>query len=164
MYYWSINQTSPRLQRGLYNTFNLFIQDMILVTLQLNKKYMSRKNKKQFGVWMDNHHATVVGCANTDSHDFILLGRAKNAGAQSNSNEKNAHNDEKRLQVKFFKEITALMQNAEEVHVTGTGEAQEQFIHYLAETPQFKNTVTKESTSNKMSDEKLAEYIAEKFN
>ncbi len=66
--------------------------------------------------------------------------------------------------LKFFKEITSYMQNAEEVHVTGTGTAQEQFIKHLAETPQFKNTVAKESTSKKMGDEKLIEYISEKFN
>ena len=56
------------------------------------------------------------------------------------------------------------MQNAEEVHVTGTGTSQEQLMHYMAETPQFKNTITNESTSNKMSDENLAEFITAKFN
>lgn len=56
------------------------------------------------------------------------------------------------------------MPNAEEVHITGTGTAQEQFMRYMAETPQFKNTVTQESTSSKMSDESLAKYIAAKFN
>ena len=56
------------------------------------------------------------------------------------------------------------MQNAEEVHVSGTGTSQEQLMHYMAATPQFKNTVTKESTSNKMSDENLAAYIRAKFN
>jgi stalled ribosome rescue protein Dom34 len=124
---------------------------------------MSQKNKKQFGVWMDNHQATIVGQLN-EASAFSVLGHAKNAGAQSNSNEKTAQNDAKTLQVKFFKEITTYMQNAEEVHVTGTGTAQEQFINYLAETPQFKNTTTNESTSNKMSDEKLVEYMDGKFN
>ncbi len=52
------------------------------------------------------------------------------------------------------------MQNAEEVYVTGTGTAQEQFIKYLGDTPQFKNTVAKDSTSNKMNDEKLIQYIS----
>jgi hypothetical protein len=56
------------------------------------------------------------------------------------------------------------MQNLEELHVTGTGQVQEQFIRYLTETPQFKNTIAKQSTSNKMSDEKLIEFISEKFN
>jgi stalled ribosome rescue protein Dom34 len=124
---------------------------------------MSQKNKKQFGVWMDNHQATIIGQLN-EAAAFSVLGQAKNAGAQSNSNEKTAQNDAKTLQAKFFKEITTYMQNAEEVHVTGTGTAQEQFINYLAETPQFKNTTTNESTSNKMSDEKLVEYINGKFN
>ena len=56
------------------------------------------------------------------------------------------------------------MQNAEEVHLTGTGTSQEQLMRYMSDTPQFKNTVTQESTSNKMSDENLAEYIGTKFN
>ncbi len=51
------------------------------------------------------------------------------------------------------------MQNAEAVHVTGTGKVQEQFIKFLADTPQFKNTKTSDSTSNKMSDEKLVEFL-----
>jgi stalled ribosome rescue protein Dom34 len=65
---------------------------------------------------------------------------------------------------KLFKEITSFMQNVDEVHVTGTGTAQEQFIRFMSETPQFKNAVAKESTSNKMSDEKLLEFMSEKFN
>ena len=56
------------------------------------------------------------------------------------------------------------MQNATQVHLTGTGTSQEQFMRYLSETPQFKNTKTSESTSNKMSDEKLLEFMAEKLN
>ena len=125
---------------------------------------MTQKDKKQFGIWMDTHHATIIGRANTDTQDFSVLGHAENAGAEFNTSEKNAHNDEKTLQHKFFKEILNRMQNAEEVHLTGTGTSQEQLMHYMANTPQYKNTVTTESTSNKMSDEKLAEYIAGKFN
>jgi len=125
---------------------------------------MPQKNKKQFGVWMDSHHAIVVGKENGDTTDFTVIGRSENAGAEFNTSEKNAHNDEKTLQHKFFKEILNNMQNAEEVHLTGTGTSQEQLMHYMVETPQFKNTVTQESTSNKMSDENLVEYIAAKFN
>ena len=125
---------------------------------------MTQKHKKQFGVWMDNHHATVVGRADSTTEDFTVLGSAGNAGAEHNTSEKNEHNDERTLQHKFFKEILSHMQNAEEVHLTGTGTAQEQLKHYMAATAQFKNTVTQESTSNKMSDENLAAYIGAKFN
>ena len=125
---------------------------------------MTQKNKKQFGVWMDSHQATVVGRANADAEDFTVLAVAGNAGAEHNTSEKNEHNNEKTLQHKFFKDILSHMQNAEEVHLTGTGTSQEQLMHYMADTPQFKNTITQESTSNKMSNENLAEYIAAKFN
>ena len=125
---------------------------------------MSQKNKKQFGVWMDTHHATVVGKPDAEAQNFSVLGVAENAGATFNTSEKNAHNDERTLQHKYFKEILTHMQNAEEVHLTGTGTSQEQLMRYMKETPQFKNTITTESTSNKMSDENLAEYIAAKFN
>jgi len=125
---------------------------------------MTQKNKKQFGVWMDTHHATVVGRANADTENFTVLAVAGNAGAEHNTSEKNQNNDERTLQHKFFKEILSHMQNAEEVHLTGTGTSQEQLMRYMADTPQFKNTVTQESTSNKMSDESLVAYIGAKFN
>lgn len=112
---------------------------------------------------MDSHHATVVGRVDAGREEFAVLAVANNAGAESNSSEKNENNDVKTLQHKFFKTILSHMQNAEEVHITGTGTSQEQLMRYMSATPQFKNTNTKESTSNKMSDEKLLEYIAAKF-
>lgn len=121
------------------------------------------QNKKQFGVWLDTHHAAIIGKTAEDAAEFTVLGHAKNAGAEPNSSEKNEHNEEKMLQHKYFKEILAYMQNAEEVHLTGTGTSQEQLMHYMADTPQFKNTVVEESTSNKMSDENLVTFISEKF-
>jgi stalled ribosome rescue protein Dom34 len=124
---------------------------------------MSAKQKKQFGVWMDNHHATIIGYADAATEEFSVLGHVHNPGADGNSNEHAKQNQQRTLQQQFFKEITSHMQNAEEVHLTGTGTVQEQFMHYLADTPQFKNTVTKECTSNKMSDERLVEFISGKF-
>lgn len=125
---------------------------------------MSAKNKKQFGIWMDTHQAIITGREQIESGDFVILAHEKNSGPGSNSSENAANNAERTLQQKFFKQITSHMQNADELHVTGTGQIQEQFIKYMAETPQFKNTVAKESTSNQMSDEKLLEYITKTFN
>ncbi len=125
---------------------------------------MSDKNKKQFGVWMDSHHAAIVGKKDSESKEFTLLGHVNNLGADHNSNEKTANNHEIGLTHKFFKEIAALMPNIDEIHITGTGQAQEQFMKFLADTPQYKNAVSTESTSNKMSDENLALFIMKHFN
>jgi stalled ribosome rescue protein Dom34 len=120
-------------------------------------------NQKQFGVWMDNHRATVVGNGGTEGESLTVTAHIVGEDSSSNSSEKNSNNHEKTIQSKFFKEIASHLLNATNVHVTGTGQAQEQFIRYLADTPQFKNSKMEESTSNKMSDEKLIEYITSKF-
>ena len=121
------------------------------------------KNKKQFGVWMDNHQAIIVGRENSGTGNFAVLANEKNAGDTGNSNENASNNNEKTLRQIFFKDISAHMQNADELHVTGTGQVQEQFIRYMAETSQFKNTVAKHSTSNKMTEEKLVGFIDSQF-
>src|SRR5215216_475177 len=125
---------------------------------------MSEKNKKQFGVWMDTHNATIVGNENTESREFTVLGHVNNPGAGANSNEHAANNEEIGLTQKFFKEIAAIMPNVNEIHITGIGQVQEQFIKFLADTPQYKNAVSSESTSNKMSDEALIAFIGKHFN
>ncbi len=125
---------------------------------------MSGKNKKQFGVWMDSHNATVTGRENVDDGDFVILGQVENAGPSGNSNENASNNQEIALTQKFFKAIADKMVNIDEVHVTGTGQIQAQFIKFLADTPQHKNAVASESTSNKMSDEQLIEFITAHYN
>jgi stalled ribosome rescue protein Dom34 len=125
---------------------------------------MTGKQKKQFGVWMDSQHAIVVGKKENENGDFEILAHEKVVRHENNSSEKVANNSEITELHKFFKNITSHMQNVDEIHVTGTGTAQEQFIKYLSETPQYKNSKAGESTSNKMSDEKLVEYITSHFN
>lgn len=124
---------------------------------------MSDKIKKQFGVWMDSHHATIVG-REENTGEFVTLGHVKNDGPDSNSNEKTSNNQEISLTHKFFKEIASKMPNIDEIHITGTGQIQEQFMKFLAETAQYKNAVSTESTSNKMSDENLILFIDKHFN
>jgi stalled ribosome rescue protein Dom34 len=125
---------------------------------------MSVKNKKQFGVWLDSHEAIVAGREDVDSGEFVILAHPSTGHQQGYSNENTLNNAEKGSLQKLFKEITSHMQNVDEIHVTGTGDAQEQFIHYLSETAQYKNAIAKESTSNKMSDEAFVKYVKAQFN
>ena len=125
---------------------------------------MSGNKKRQYGVWMDSHVATIAGKADPESTDFEIVGVVKNPGADSNSNENAANNQQIALMQKFFKEIAAKMTNPDEIHVTGTGQAQEQFIKFLADTPQYKKVVASESTSNKMGDDQLIAFVTKHFN
>lgn len=121
-------------------------------------------NQKKFGIWMDTQHATVVGSESTEKESLKVLAHIDGEAVSPSPSNKNENNQKQMLQSKFFKEIATHLVNATHLHVTGTGQVQEQFIHYLAETPQFKNTKTEESTKNKMSDERLVEFFAEKLN
>ena len=55
---------------------------------------MSKKKKKQFGVWMDSRSATIVGNVDSENGEFILLGHVNNDGPDNNSNEKTSNNQE----------------------------------------------------------------------
>jgi stalled ribosome rescue protein Dom34 len=124
---------------------------------------MSEKIKKQFGVWLNSNHAIVVGRENEGNGDFAIVGEEFADSTSKNSSENTGNNAERGSLLKLFKSITSHMQNVDELHITGTGVAQEQFMHYLSETPQYKKTVTVKSTSNEMSKESLVEFIAAKF-
>ena len=113
---------------------------------------------------MDTHHATIAGKQDVDSGEFVILDHVENAGADSNSNENASNHQEIALTQKYFKEIVSKIPNMDEIHVTGTGQIQEQFIKFLAETAQYKNVVSSESTSNKMSDDALLSFLQEQFN
>ena len=125
---------------------------------------MTTKNKKQFGVWMDSHNATIVGNGDNENGEFSVIDHVNNDGPEKNSNEKTANNQEIGLTLKFFKEIASKMPNIDEIHITGTGQVQEQFMKFLADTAQYKNAISTESTSNKMSDENLILFIEKYFN
>jgi len=124
---------------------------------------MSEKIKKQFGVWLNSNHAIIVGKEDEANAGFKIIGEEFSKDTPNNSNENTGNNAVRNSQLKLFKSITSHMQNVDELHITGTGVSQEQFIHYLSETPQYKKTVTEKSTSNEMSKESLVEFIAEKF-
>jgi stalled ribosome rescue protein Dom34 len=119
--------------------------------------------KKQFGVWMDTHHATVVSKDTESQGLFTIIAHVKGEGGQGNSNEQTGNNHERTLTAQFFKEIATHMPNVDVLHITGTGQIQEEFAHYLAATPQYKDTITSDSTANKMSDEALLAYFAERL-
>jgi stalled ribosome rescue protein Dom34 len=65
---------------------------------------------------------------------------------------------------KFFKEIASAMSNPEQIHVTGTGQIQEQFLSFLAETAQYKNVDASDSTTDKMNDNQAVKFFEEHFN
>ncbi len=126
---------------------------------------MLDKKFKQFGIWMDTKHATIVGVGKNNAADgFKALAHIKAPGTLPNSNENTFNNDKQRTEGMFFKAIADHLENAEELYITGYGTAQETFSHYLAETPQFKNVKITLGTDQQMTDDALVQQVKEVFN
>ncbi|HMK03753.1 MAG TPA: hypothetical protein VK489_06160 [Ferruginibacter sp.] len=120
-------------------------------------------NQRKFGVWMDSEHATIVRTVDHKPGALEIIAHINREEVAATPLNKYENKQKKMLQLKFFKEIATHLENPTHLHATGTGQVQEQFLRYLAETPQFNKTIMEESTASRMSDERLMEYFEEKF-
>lgn len=121
--------------------------------------------KKLAGIWMDKEKAIVV--KNHDAQNafkFFLCSPVKAEIQHGNSSENAGNNAEQTNRIKYFKEIEHLLINSQEVLIIGPGTVQEEFKHYLEETPQFKNLNIHLDTAQQMSDEQVLEKVKEHFN
>ncbi len=114
---------------------------------------------------MDKEKAIVV--KNHDAQNafkFFLCSPVKADIQYGNSSENAGNNAEQTNRIKYFKEIEHLLINSQEVLIIGPGTVQEEFKHYLQETPQFKNLNIQLDTAQQMSDEQVLEKVKEHFN
>ena len=114
---------------------------------------------------MDKEKAIVV--KNHDAQNafkFFLCSPVKAKIQHGNSSENAGNNAEQTNRVKYFKEIEHLLINSQEVLIIGPGTVQEEFKHYLEETPQFKNLKIQLDTAQQMSEEQVLEKVKEHFN
>lgn len=121
-------------------------------------------DKKVAGLWIDTHKAIVV--KNHDAQNafkFFLCNPIKAEIQHGNSNENAANNAEQTNKMKFFKEIDHLIENTEELYVTGPGQVQEELKRYLHETAQFKNLKITLDTAQQMSEEQVLETVKKHF-
>lgn len=123
---------------------------------------MSQTQKKQFAIWLDTQHAIIAGRADNEG-ELTILGHEDSEVGLPNTSEHAGNNRDRTATTKFFKAIAHHMQNAEEVLVAGPGTAQEQFIHYLAETPQFKNVKATDKTTERLDGESLLQLAEKHF-
>lgn len=122
------------------------------------------KDRKVAGLWIDTQKAILV--KNHDAQntsDFKLCEPIKAEVQGWNSSEKNANNAEQTNRMKFFKEIDHMIENTEELYITGPGQVQEELKRYLHETAQFKNLKITLDTAQHMSDEEVLETVKKHF-
>ena len=122
-------------------------------------------DKRIAGIWIDSHKAIVV--KNHDAQNafkFFVCDPVKREVQHGNSNENAANNAEQTNKAKFYKEIDKLLENTEELYITGPGTTQEELKHYLHDTAQFKNLKITLDTAQQMSEDQVLELVKKHFN
>ncbi len=120
--------------------------------------------KKLAGLWIDNEKAIVV--KNHDAQNafkFFLCSPVKHEKQHGNSSENAGNNAEQTTKTKFFKEIDHLIENSQELFITGPGKIQEELKNYLHDTAQFKNLKITLESSQQMSDEQVLETVKQHY-
>lgn len=98
---------------------------------------MKDSNEKQeAGVWMDNNKASVI-TRDSAANDFAILQTIKSDDNRGGGSEHSMNNAKQGNNTKFFKSISALLHEYDNLLIFGPGKAQEQFKNHLETDAQF---------------------------
>lgn len=120
--------------------------------------------KKLAGIWIDKQKAIVV--KNHDAQNafkFFVCNPVVAEVHHGESSESTVNHADQTNRLKFLKEIDHLLENTEELYITGPGQIQEELRNYLHETAQFKNLKITLDTAQHMSEEQVLETVKKHF-
>ena len=122
------------------------------------------KSEKLAGVSLDHHEAHII--SNHDGQEVTSLqikGHVKSEDHGRHGSEFTANNAKVNALHKFFDDILAHLTNTQELHLLGTGTAQEEFTNYLATIPQWKKMKVTDEPTGKMSAEETLNKLSEHY-
>ena len=123
-----------------------------------------QKLEKLAGVWMDHHEAHIISNHNgREVTSLQIKGHVKADVNNRYGSEVTAHNSKVTSLHKFFHEIIEHLTNTQELHLLGTGTAQEEFTHYLANIPQWQKLKVTDEPTGKMNAEQTLNKISDHY-
>lgn len=123
------------------------------------------KKNKQIGIWMDHSNAILMELSN----DIILEKTVVSELTQEekdlslNKNENFLHSKEKHFQTSYFKKIGDAIRNYQEVILFGPTDAKNELLNLLKEDHMFENIKIEIKNTDKMSANKMHEFVREYF-
>ena len=127
---------------------------------------MKQNNQKlHAGVWLDNANAIII--ANTsenESGDYSIQNKVKSKANRGAGSEHSMNNAKQADIHKYYKSVSTLLLNYDEVLVFGPGKAQEQFKNHLTEDAQFKDKKITIDSAEQLTDPQMIAKVREFFN
>ncbi|HVF80919.1 MAG TPA: hypothetical protein VM884_03255 [Flavisolibacter sp.] len=126
---------------------------------------MKQKTQKQYaGVWLDNTKAIIItDTSESDTSEYTILNKVKAKEAQGGGSEHSMNNAKQSDMLKYYKTVSNLLLDYDEILVFGPGKSQEQFQHHLQQDAQFNSKKITIDTAEQLTDPQMIARVREHF-
>ncbi|MDD3323264.1 MAG: hypothetical protein PHS59_17660 [Paludibacter sp.] len=124
------------------------------------------KKNKQLSIWMDYSNALLMELYNHKiiSRRIAVKPPEKNKIKVDTPEVTILTKEQKNKQLKYFKEISDIVINYQEVLLFGPTEAKNDLLALLKEDYHYKNIIFELMNTNKMKEAKIHDFVIEHFN
>lgn len=126
---------------------------------------MKQHNQKQYaGVWLDNQQAMIITkTIENGEGDYTIQEKIKSREIHGGGSEHTMNNAKQSDTLKYFKSISVLLLQYDEILVFGPGKSQEQFQHHLQEDGQFKSKQITIDSAEHLTDPQMVAKVRDFF-
>jgi len=126
---------------------------------------MKQNKQKQYaGVWLDNDNAMIItNTSENDVADYTIQDKLKAREARGGGSEHSMNNAKHSDSLKYFKALSGLLLNYDEILVFGPGKSQEQFQNHLQEDAQFNSKKITIDSAEHLTDPQMIAKVREFF-
>ena len=126
---------------------------------------MKNNNQKlHAGVWLDNTKAIIItNNSDNENEEYTIQNKVKAKEIHGGGSEHSMNNARKADHNTYYKSVSTLLLNYDEILVFGPGKSQEQFQNHLHEDPQFKSKKITIDSSEQLTDPQMIAKVREFF-
>ena len=124
-----------------------------------------KNNQKQYaGVWIDNQNAMIItNGSENENGDYTIQNKVKANANRGGGSEHSMNNAKQSDSIKYFKSLSSLLLNYDEILVFGPGQSQEQFQNHLKQDTQFKNKQITIDSAEQLTDPQMIAKVRDFF-
>lgn len=123
------------------------------------------KEIKQMGIWMDHSRAFVMEFSNDTIVENIVVSEftQKEKELSLEKNERFMHNKEQQLQLSYYKKLSEIIRNYEEIVLFGPTDAKSELLNILKTDHLFDNVKIEVVNADKMPANKMHDFVKAYF-
>ena len=126
---------------------------------------MKQNKQKQYaGVWLDNDKAIIItNTSGNDVADYTIQDKLEAREAHGGGSEHSMNSSKQSDSLKYFKALSSLLLNYDEILVFGPGKSQEQFQNHLQEDTQFNSKKITINSAEHLTDPQMIAKVRDFF-